>query len=187
MKIYTKTGDAGETGLPGGGRVPKDAPVTEVCGTIDELNTVLGLARAARLPDDVDRLLDRIQSRLFDLGAEVARLGAETDATCRIDAAGVRALEEAIDQFDAELPPLRNFILPGGTFAAAELHFARAVCRRAERRLVGLMREVPALAAEILVYLNRLSDLLFVLARLVNVRAGRPETIWRRHATRNKT
>ena len=90
-------------------------------------------------------------------------------------------MEEAIDRFDAELPPLRNFILPGGTFAAAELHFARAVCRRAERRLVGLMREVPGLSAEILVYLNRLSDLLFVLARLVNARAGQPETIWRRH------
>jgi cob(I)alamin adenosyltransferase len=179
VKIYTKTGDTGETGLPGGGRVPKDATVTEVCGTVDELNTALGLARAARLPDDVDLLLDRIQSQLFDLGAEVARLGAETESTCVIDAAGVRALEEAIDRFDAELPPLRNFILPGGTFAAAELHFARAVCRRAERRLVVLMREVPGLSLVILVYLNRLSDLLFVLARLINVRAGQAETIWR--------
>ncbi|MGO9107729.1 MAG: cob(I)yrinic acid a,c-diamide adenosyltransferase [Thermoguttaceae bacterium] len=180
MKIYTKTGDTGETGLPGGGRVPKDATVTEVCGTIDELNTVLGMARAARVPDDVDRLLDRIQSDLFDLGAEVAQLGADGHSPCRIDAADIRALEEAIDQFDAELPTLRNFILPGGTFAAAELHFARAVCRRAERCLVGLMRESPALSSEILVYLNRLSDLLFVLARLVNLRAGRSETIWRR-------
>ena len=178
MKIYTKTGDTGETGLPGGTRVPKDATVTQVCGTIDELNTVLGLARAARLPDDVDRLLDRIQSQLFDLGAEVARLGAETSSACRIVAADARALEEAIDHFDAQLPPLRNFILPGGTGAAAELHFARAVCRRAERWLVGLLREVPVLSAEVLVYLNRLSDLLFVLARLVNVRAGHPETIW---------
>ena len=133
MKIYTKTGDAGETGLPGGGRVPKDAAATEVCGTVDELNTTLGLARAIRVPHDVDRLLDRIQGQLFDLGAEVARLGAEADSACRIDAADVRALEEAIDHFEAELPPLRNFILPGGTVAAAELHFARAVCRRAER------------------------------------------------------
>ncbi len=185
MKIYTKTGDEGETGLPGGGRVPKDATVTEVCGTVDELNTALGLARAALVPDDVDRLLDRIQSQLFDLGAEVARLGAETNSgpkywVPRINAAEVRALEEAIDHFDAELPPLRNFILPGGTPAAAVLHFARAVCRRAERWLVGLMRESPQLSPEILVYLNRLSDLLFVLARLVNVRAGQPETIWRR-------
>jgi len=180
MKIYTKTGDTGETGLPGGGRVPKDATVTEVCGTIDELNTILGLARAAQVPNDVDRLLDRVQSQLFDLGAEVARLGAEAHSACRIDAADVRALEEAIDHFNAELPPLRNFILPGGTFAAAELHCARAVCRRAERWLVGLMREVPGLSSEILVYLNRLSDLLFVLARLVNLRAGQPETIWAR-------
>ena len=179
MKIYTKTGDTGETGLPGGGRVPKDAKVTEVCGTIDELNTVLGLARAAGVPDDVDRLLDRIQSRLFDLGAEVARLGALANSACRIEAADVRALEEAIDQFEAELPPLRNFILPGGAYTAAQLHFARAVCRRAERSLVGLMREVPELSSEILIFLNRLSDLLFVLARLVNLRAGQPETIWR--------
>ena len=150
MKIYTKTGDKGETGLPGGGRVPKDAAVTEVCGTIDELNTALGLARAALAQEDVDCLLDRIQSQLFDLGAEVARLGAETNSgdpeywVPRIDAGDVRALEEAIDRFDTELPPLRNFILPGGTSAAAALHFARAVCRRAERLLVGLMRRITA-------------------------------------------
>ena len=179
MKIYTKTGDAGETGLPGGGRVPKDAAVTEVCGTVDELNTVVGLVRAARVPDDVDRLLAQIQNQLFAVGAEVARLGAESGSGCRIDTTAVRTLEEAIDDFDAELPPLQNFILPGGTYAAAELHLARAVCRRAERRLVGLRREVPGLALGILVYLNRLSDLLFVLARVVNQRAGRPETIWR--------
>jgi len=181
MKIYTKTGDTGETGLPGGGRVRKDATVTELCGTVDELNTALGLVRATQVPGDIDRLLDRIQNQLFDLGAEVARLGAKTNSGCRIGAADVRALEEAIDHFDAELPPLKNFILPGGTFAAAEIHFARAVCRRAERGLVGLMRESPALSAEILIYLNRLSDLLFVMARLVNARAGQPETIWRHH------
>ncbi|MEI8372343.1 MAG: cob(I)yrinic acid a,c-diamide adenosyltransferase [Planctomycetota bacterium] len=181
MKIYTKTGDAGETGLPGGRRVSKDATVTEVCGTVDELNTALGLVRSAKVPDDIDRLLDRIQSQLFDLGAEVARLGTETNSGCRIDTADVRAVEEAIDHFDTELPPLQNFLLPGGTFAAAELHFARAVCRRAERWLVHLMREVPGLSPDILIYLNRLSDLLFVLARLVNGRAGQAETIWRQH------
>jgi len=179
MKIYTKTGDGGETGLPGGGRVPKDAAVTEVCGSVDELNTVLGLARAVRVPDDVDLLLDRIQNKLFDLGAEVARQGAASSAGDRIDAADVRTLEDAIDRFEQELPPLRNFILPGGTTAAAHLHFARAVCRRAERRLVGLLRDCPALSPEILVYMNRLSDLLFVLARLVNVRAGQIETKWK--------
>jgi cob(I)alamin adenosyltransferase len=181
IKIYTKTGDAGETGLPGGARVPKDAAVTEVCGGVDELNTVLGLSRAAGLPNDVDRLLDRIQSQLFDLGAEVARLGAASDSACRIGDADVRTLEKAIDRFDVELPPLRNFILPGGTPAAAHLHFARAVCRRAERSLVGMLREVPGLSRDLLIYLNRLSDLLFVLARLVNVRAGQAETIWKRH------
>jgi cob(I)alamin adenosyltransferase len=184
MKIYTKTGDAGDTGLPGGARVRKDATVTQVCGTVDELNTVVGLARAAGLPDDVDCLLDAIQNRLFDVGAEVARLGMDASAAGRVGSAEVRALEEAIDRFDAELPPLQNFILPGGTYPAAKLHFARAVCRRAERWLVGLMREVPGLSPDILVYLNRLSDLLFVLARLVNVRAGQPETIWRRREDR---
>ena len=128
----------------------------------------------------MDGLLDRIQRQLFALGAEVARLGAASSSGCRVEATDVRTLEEAIDAFGAELPPLQNFILPGGTCAAAELHVARAVCRRAERRLVGLRREAPGLAAEILVYLNRLSDLLFVLARVVNRRAGQPETIWRK-------
>lgn len=180
MKIYTKTGDDGQTGLPGGSRVPKDAAVTEVCGSVDELNTAIGLARAASVPGDVDALLDVIQSKLFDLGAEVARLGKASGSSPTIGAADVRSLEEAIDRFDAELPPLMNFILPGGTPAAAQLHFARAVCRRAERRLVGLMRDCPRLSPELLVYLNRLSDLLFVLARLTNIRAGRTETIWKR-------
>jgi cob(I)alamin adenosyltransferase len=202
MKIYTKTGDDGQTGLPGGRRVAKDAAVTEVCGAIDELNTAIGLARAAggdcpnfrghHVPmvvengtvpfdarNDVDALLDAIQSKLFDLGAEVARLGAAASSAPRVVAANTLALEAAIDRFEAELPPLRNFILPGGTVAAAQLHFARAVCRRAERRLVGLLRECPGLSPEILIYLNRLGDLLFVLARLINVRAGQPESIWK--------
>jgi cob(I)alamin adenosyltransferase len=180
MKIYTTTGDSGDTGLPGGTRVPKDASVTEVCGSVDELNTVLGIARAIGVPDDVDHVLDRVQHQLFELGAEVARLGAQVASACHVDVEDIRALEEKIDQFNTELPPLRNFLLPGGSLAAAQLHFARAVCRRAERRLVGLIRETPGLSRDILVYLNRLSDLLFVLARLVNQRAGRPETIWRR-------
>ena len=179
MKIYTKTGDKGQTGLPGGARVPKDDAVTEVCGTVDEMNTAIGMARAAGLPDDVDALLDQIQSKLFDLGAEAAGRGTASKCTERITAADSQSLEAAIDQFDAELPPLRNFILPGGTAAASALHFTRAVCRRAERNLVTLMRQCPELSAEILIYLNRLSDLLFVLARLVNVRAGQAETIWK--------
>ncbi len=179
MKIYTKTGDGGQTGLPGGGRVSKDAAVAEVFGDVDELNTAIGLARTAQMPDDVESLLDRIQSKLFDLGAEVARLGNGSASAPHVAAADVSGLEEAIDRFDAELPPLRNFILPGGAAAAAQLHFARAVCRRAERRLVGLLRDCPAISKEVLVYLNRLSDLLFVLARLVNVRTGRGETMWK--------
>jgi cob(I)alamin adenosyltransferase len=179
MKIYTKTGDKGETGLPGGSRVPKDSIVTEVCGTIDEANTAIGMARAAGLPGDVDALLDSIQSKLFDLGAEAAGRGTASKCTFRITPADSHALESAIDRFDAELPPLRNFILPGGTAAAAALHFARAVCRRAERHLVTLLRECPELSPETMIYLNRLSDLLFVLARLVNTRAGQPETIWK--------
>jgi cob(I)alamin adenosyltransferase len=179
MKIYTKTGDDGETGLPGGNRVPKDAPVTHVCGTVDELNTVLGVARAGGVPEDVDHLLERIQNQLFELGAEVARLGVEASFSCRIRSDDIQALEEAIDRFEAELPPLRNFIIPGGIIAAAELHFARAICRRAERWLVRLLRELPGLSSEPLVYLNRLGDLLFVLARLVNTRTGRAEAIWR--------
>jgi cob(I)alamin adenosyltransferase len=179
MKIYTKTGDKGQTGLPGGGRVPKDAVVTEVCGTVDEMNTAIGLVRAAGVPGDVDVLLDEIQSKLFDLGAEVARRGTAFSTAQGITAADSEALEAAIDRFDAELPPLRNFILPGGTASAAGLHFARAVCRRAERHLVTLTRECPELSSEILIFLNRLSDLLFVLARLINVRAGQPETIWK--------
>lgn len=180
MKIYTKTGDAGETGLPGGIRLPKDAGVPECCGTVDELNSTLGLVRACTLPADIDQLLQRIQSQLFDLGAEVARQGAASQGMPTIGPEHIRIMEEAIDRYDAELPQLTNFILPGGTPAAAGLHFARTVCRRAERRLVTLRREVPALSPQLVIYLNRLSDLLFVLARVVNARAGQPETIWRR-------
>ena len=116
------------------------------------------------------------------LGPKWAKLGAESNSPCRIEPDDVRGLEEAIDHFDAELAPLRNFILPGGSLAASNLHFARAVCRRASGVLVGLMRDVPiALSSQLMIYLNRLSDLLFVLARLVNSRAKQAETIWRKH------
>jgi cob(I)alamin adenosyltransferase len=183
MKIYTKTGDTGDTGLPGGARIAKDAVVTEVFGTIDEFNTALGLARAAGLPEDVDLLLDGIQSQLFDAGAEVGRLGTVdlkgSSSAVRISAEQIDDLEKAIDRFEMELTPLRNFILPGGTPSAAMLHFARSVCRRAERRLVSLLRDQPGLSPNLLIYLNRLSDLLFVLARLANHRAGQAETIWK--------
>jgi cob(I)alamin adenosyltransferase len=180
MKIYTRTGDGGETGLPGGRRVAKDAAVPECCGTIDELNATLGLVRAAAPPQDVDALLTRVQHHLLDLGAEVARLGEPAPSGPAIGESHVRWLEEAIDRYEAELVPLSHFILPGGAPAAAALHFSRTVCRRAERRLVALTHETPSLSPRPVVYLNRLSDLLFVLARTANARAGRPDVIWQK-------
>jgi cob(I)alamin adenosyltransferase len=166
MKIYTRTGDSGETGLFGGRRVAKDEPRIEVCGTIDELNCVLGLVRAEQPAEPIDALLERIQHELFEIGAEVA--GAESAA----DTGHVKTLEDAIDRFDAPLEPLEGFILPGGGRTAAGLHLARAVCRRAERRLVTLIRQCEQdhdpnrkISPVATAYLNRLGDLLFVLAR----------------------
>ena len=181
MKIYTRMGDTGETGLPGGFRVPKDAAQVEVCGSVDELNTVLGMVRAEALPADIDQLLERIQHELFDFGAEVARGGAATPGAPTITAEKVAHLEEAIDRHEERLPPLTGFILSRGVSAAARLHHARAVCRRAERRLVTAQRAVqPPLSPQLLAYLNRLADLLFTLARSVNARAGCPEAPWRK-------
>jgi cob(I)alamin adenosyltransferase len=179
MKIYTRTGDEGQTGLPSGQRLPKDAAVMEFVGSADELNTALGMVRATCLPEDVDGLLDSIQNQLFALGAEVARLGPAVKGAPSIGPEQVLALEQAINRYDEELAPLSNFILPGGTPAAAALHFARAVCRRAERRLVSLERAVdPPLSTKLVPYLNRLSDLLFVLARVANARAGHSDVLW---------
>jgi len=179
MRIYTKTGDDGTTGLFGGARIDKDAERVEAFGTVDELNSALGMARAESLPAELDELLGRIQSDLFSLGAELAcapgkaqRLPARL-----IGASDITALEDAIDRHEAELAPLTNFILPGGSRASAALHSARTVCRRAERRVVSAGRS-DAGRAEILVYLNRLSDLLFVLARRANQLAGRPDVLW---------
>lgn len=178
MKIYTRTGDAGETSLFDGTRVSKADARVDAYGEVDELNAFLGLARALRLDPDVDESLLQIQRDLFALGARLA------DPTSHIAArvakavvtdADVARLEAMIDRFEAELPPLRRFILAGGTPAGAALHAARTVCRRAERRVVSLS---PAADAVIVRYLNRLSDLLFVLARVVNHRAGAPETEW---------
>ncbi len=181
MKIYTKTGDDGQTGLFGGPRVSKDAPRIEAYGTVDELNSVLGLARTAKLDPDADALVSRIQNELFALGAQLATPDPAAHGTQMITAAHVAALESAIDHYEAELEPLKNFILPGGTPAAAHLHLARAVCRRAERRLVTLCGEPDeAVAPELVIYLNRLSDLLFVLARAVNRAAGVPDVPWQK-------
>ncbi len=181
MKIYTKTGDAGDTGLFGGGRVPKDDVRVAAYGDVDELNSAIGLARATPPTDLCDGLLQSIQRDLFAIGGHLASPDPvkvrEALAKADLSEARVNAMESAIDAADAELAPLRAFVLPGGTAKAASLHLARTVCRRAERSLVRLSH-----AAEVhplfLTYLNRLSDLLFTLARLSNHRDGRPDVTW---------
>ena len=181
MKIYTRTGDQGETGLPGGARVAKDADRLETVGTIDELNATLGMVRAELLPEDIDRLIERIQHELFAIMAELAAAGADVPGARTMGATDVRALEEAIDRYEAALEPLREFILPAGTRPAAGLQLARTVCRRAERRLITLARDQRSnVAGSLTAYLNRLSDLLFVLARAVNARAGHGDAPWRK-------
>lgn len=169
MRIYTKTGDRGKTGLFGGKRVSKSDPRLAAYGDTDELNALLGLARNQNRDPSVDETLKRIQNDLFDLG----RLLATPDPK-RLD---VSFLEEAIDRLDRELPPLRNFILPGGSELASTLHLARTVCRRAERDVVALAEREPV-AEEALAYINRLSDFLFVLARWVNFKEGVAESPW---------
>ena len=179
MKIYTKTGDQGDTGLFGGGRIRKDAPRIEAYGTVDELNALLGVARAAGLPDDIDQIVSAIQGDLFAIGAELATTEPDLHGTQLVGATDIERLETAIDSQETNLPPLAQFILPGGTPAASQLHFARTVCRRAERCLVGLIDggDEP-ISADVLIYLNRLSDLLFVIARAVNHASGVEETKW---------
>lgn len=182
MKIYTRTGDLGETGLFAGPRVGKDIPRIEAYGTVDELNAVLGLARAEGVEASVDALLERIQHELFQAGGELATPNPEKRKGWAIREEQVKALEAAIDSWEAALPPLKDFILPGGTRATAQLHVARTVCRRAERRLVRLLREegVEAVSLTLLAYLNRLGDLLFVLARVANHQAGTSDIPWRK-------
>jgi cob(I)alamin adenosyltransferase len=181
MKIYTKTGDAGDTGLFGGGRVPKSHPRVEAYGDVDELNATLGVARATGTDAQIDELLLHIQQDLFAIGALLATPDREKMRQhlekARIDEARVVELERAIDAADTELEPLRAFILPGGSPKAAALHVSRTVCRRAERRVVDISAdaEIPPL---VVIYLNRLSDLLFTLARLANKRASTAETTW---------
>jgi cob(I)alamin adenosyltransferase len=178
LKIYTKTGDDGTTGLFGGPRVAKDDPRIEAYGTVDELNAVVGMVRATKVEADLDRLLERIQNELFDVGAELASPDPSRSGTRVIGPAHIGALETAIDQHDAGLEPLKQFILPGGTQAAALLHLGRTVCRRAERTVVSLAAK-QHVAHELIVYLNRLSDLLFVLARWTNHAAGQTDVLWR--------
>ena len=178
MKIYTKTGDAGETSLFSGGRVPKTHLRVEAYGTIDELNSSLGIARSNSMSSRGDAGLKTVQQQLFHLGSDLATpLDAKADWITRLGEAEVTWLESSIDEMTKELPPLKNFILPGGTAAAAQLQLARAICRRAERCIVALA-EHEEIGDFVLVYVNRLSDWLFTLARLENQRAGEAETKW---------
>lgn len=179
MKIYTKTGDLGSTGVFAGPRVSKDDARIEAYGTVDELNAALGLARAAGLPEDVDHQLSLVQGELFSIGAELATPQPEAHGMRIIGASQIAVLEHWIDRHEEALEPLQQFILPAGAAAAAQLHLARAICRRAERRVVTLgHQQQTTISEQLLMYLNRLGDLLFVLSRVVNARAGVTEVGW---------
>lgn len=181
MKIYTRTGDEGATALFGGGRVEKDHPRVEAYGEVDELNAALGLARSIDMMPRIDEVLVPVQRDLFAIGALLATPDHEKMreqlVKARIDEQRIAELERAIDACEQELDPLRSFIIPGGTPKAAALHVARTVCRRAERRVVHLAHDI-ALPSLVVIYLNRLSDLLFMLARVANKRAGAGEVTW---------
>lgn len=177
MKIYTRTGDAGETGLRGGVRVVKSAPRVEAYGAVDETNALLGVVRSLRPSSRVDQILERVQNELFVVGAELATPAPSDAKSAQVAAPHIERLEEMIDLCEADLEPLRRFILPGGSATASQLHFVRTVCRRAERRVVELAQIEPV-SPQIVAYLNRLSDLLFVLARYENARSSTPEIKW---------
>jgi cob(I)alamin adenosyltransferase len=185
VKIYTKTGDSGETGLFGGPRVRKDDHRVEAYGAVDELNAALGVVRAQNEDPELERHLARVQDELFCVGAELATPhGTKArSAIPAVESRWVEPLEGAMDAWDTELPVLRQFVLPGGTRTAAALHLARCVCRRAERRVVALAAETE-IAPATLSYLNRLSDFLFVAARIANHRARKAEIAWDPHAPR---
>lgn len=181
MKIYTRTGDDGGTGLYGGPRVRKDDARIEAYGTVDELNALLGVVRCQPLPGEVDELLARLQNELFDLGGELASPDPDARQTRFVTPERIAELERLIDHYEAGLAPLKQFILPGGSAGAALVHLARTVCRRAERRLVTLAADENAGVSRLtVIYLNRLSDLLFVLARWINAEAGVADVPWQR-------
>jgi cob(I)alamin adenosyltransferase len=197
-RVYTRTGDKGDTALVGGRRVPKDSPRIEAYGTIDELNSIIGLARtfnAERLAEGkahewLDGVLRKLQDELFDLGSELATPADATyEGMMRVEAAQVTALERLMDQCQKDLTPLKSFVLPGGGRVGAFLHQARTVCRRAERRILELSR-VEDIGDGPLRYVNRLSDLLFVLSRWVGQKLGETEYLWQRglesHARRKR-
>jgi cob(I)alamin adenosyltransferase len=179
VKIYTKAGDGGQTSLLGGKKVSKSAPRIAAYGTVDELNSALGALRSHGPDARLDAFLERVQSDLFRVGAELATAdGAPPGNLVPVGDPDVRLIEAEIDRLEATLAPLRNFILPGGTQAASAAHVARSVCRRAERNVVELS-EKEKVRGEIVVYLNRLSDALFVAARAINAAAGAPERTWK--------
>jgi cob(I)alamin adenosyltransferase len=179
LKIYTKTGDAGSTSLYGGKKVSKSAARIDAYGTVDELNSAMGVCRSFGLEGRLDAFFERVQSDLFRVGAELASgEGAPPGGLSPVADGDVSAIEREIDRLDASLDPLKNFILPGGSQAASAAHLARSICRRAERCVVGLS-EKEKVRGEIVVYLNRLSDALFVAARWINASAGTSEKIWK--------
>ncbi len=179
MKIYTRTGDSGETALLGGKRVSKADPRVAAYGDVDELNAWLGLARAGALAGELTAMIEKIQRDLFAIGSRLADPGSKVANRVEktaVTGEDVKRLEDWIDQLESEVPVLRRFILAGGSPGGASLHVARTICRRAERSVVGLGPE--QVESEVLVYLNRLSDLLFVMARVANRRDGAPELEW---------
>lgn len=178
MKIYTKRGDEGNTSLFGGTRVPKSSARIEAYGTVDELNSVLGLAASFPIAHKEQQWLKKVQENLLVLGADLATPTSSKTRINRIDESAIEFLEHAIDEMEEELPPLKNFILPGGHQQGATLHLARTVCRRAERATVTCS-ETEEISELTIKYLNRLSDFLFVLARLLNKHAGKPEETWK--------
>jgi cob(I)alamin adenosyltransferase len=182
-KIYTRGGDTGETSLGDGSRVSKLDGRIEAFGAVDELNAALGLVLAGDLPDELRGVIARVQNELFDVGADLS-VPAGVDGRLRVEQSMVDRLEQDCDRFNAELPELRSFVLPGGTEAAALLHVARTICRRAERDVLRAAEE-HELGPLVAVYVNRLSDLLFVLARAANALAGQDEPLWKPGGTRD--
>ena len=172
-KIYTRTGDDGSTGLGDGARVSKDSARVTAYGTVDEANSAIGIVLACEIPEPIREVLVAVQHQLFDLGGELCIPG-----HAAIFDADIQALEDTLDRFNADLPPLKDFILPGGGMAAAQAHLARTICRRAEREVVTLSHH-DAVRPEAIRYLNRLSDLLFVLCRVLARASGHGEVLWR--------
>jgi cob(I)alamin adenosyltransferase len=181
IKIYTKTGDDGTTGLIGGSRVKKYDSRLEAYGTVDELNTAIGVLRSAKLPNDVVEILSKIQNKLFNIGSLLAsdEKGEAFTASLAITESDIKILEDAIDSYQSQLPELTHFIIPGGDFSSAQCHVARTVCRRAERRILEFA-EHSKVQTEIVIYVNRLSDFFFVLSRKLAFDNNIEEIVWKK-------